>query len=234
MPTSLDLSELVQVNFPETQYYKQETSKSQICLHHTVSGPYAQGVIDWWNQDTQRIATHFVIQKDGTIFQLYSSKYWAHHLGVKSTFLKQMGFADYGTRNVLLNQSSVAMEITNWGGLVKDNNGFHPATWDTTLKRYVPVTKVTIPDQNVQIYSKPFRDFVYFEKYSSEQIESISRLVTYLCDKFNISKEYNEDMWDVSKRALGGINGIYGHVSMRPDKSDPHPQPELIQMLQSL
>ena len=72
----LNLSELVQVNFPEGQYYKTETKKTQICLHHTVSGPNANGVVNWWIQDPGRIATHFIIQGDGTIYQLYSSKYY--------------------------------------------------------------------------------------------------------------------------------------------------------------
>lgn len=235
MAAPLDLKELVQVDFSQNQYYREETTKSQICLHHTVSGGFAQGVIDWWNQDPQRIATQFVVQKDGTIFQLYSSKYWAHHLGLKSTFLQKMGFSDYDSRNVLLNKSSVAMEICNWGGLVKDENGaFHPAKWDTNLKKYVPYMKITIPNDEVQIYPKPFRDFIYFEKYSPEQIVSVNRLVVYLCEKFGIDKTYQPDMWDVSMNALSGKSHIYSHCSFRTDKSDCHPQPELIQMLQSL
>lgn len=235
MSTPLNLSELVQVNFSPTQYYREETQKNSVVLHHTVSGPYAQGVIDWWNQDPQHIATHFIIQKDGKIYQLYSSKYWAHHLGIKSSFLESMGFTDFNERNVILNESSVAMEITNWGGLVPDENGtMHPAKWDTNLKKYVPYTKIVIPDKEVQTYSKPFRDFKYFEKYSDAQIESVNRLVVYLCDKFGIDKTYQSDMWDVSKNALSGKSAIYTHVSYRNDKSDLHPQPEMIDMLRSL
>lgn len=231
----LNLSEIIQVNFSETQYYREETPKSQICLHHTVSSGSADGVISWWNQDPQKIATQFIIDGTGKIFQLYSSKYWAHHLGIKSTFLQKMGFTDHGTRNVLLNKSSIAMEICNWGGLVKADDGtFHPAKWDTTLKKYVPYMKVTIADENVQIYDKPFRDFLYFEKYTPEQIISVGRLVVYLCDKWGIPKTYNSSLWDVSKNALGGVPGIWSHVSYRQDKSDLMPQPEMIDMLKSL
>lgn len=230
----LNLSELVQIDFPENQYYRETTSKNQVVIHHTVSGGYAQGVINWWNQDPQRIATHFIIQQDGTIFQLYSSKYWAHHLGVKADFLKNMGFTDYGTRNTLLNKSTIGIEICRWGGLVKDDNGFHPAKWDTTTKKYVPYTKITIPVENVQSFPRPFRDFYHFEKYTSAQLISVSRMLTYLCDKFGISKEYYGNMWDVSKDALAGKPGIWTHVSYRPDKSDCFPQTELINMLQNI
>lgn len=230
----LKLSELVQVDFSEKQYYREETKKTQVVLHHTVSGAYAQGVIDWWNQDIQRIATHFIIQGDGKIYQLFSSKYWAHHLGIKSTFLKKMGFSDSGSRNELLNKSSIGIEICNWGGLVKDNAGFHPAKWSTELKKYVPYTKITIPKDRVQEYEKSFRDFKYFEKYTPQQIDSTEKLVVYLCDKFGIPKKYNTDMWDVSKNALSGKSGVWTHVSMRQDKSDCHAQPEFVDMLKSL
>lgn len=231
----LNLSELVQVDFASNQYYREETSKNSIVLHHTVSGQFAQGVIDWWNTDPQRIATHFIIQGDGTIFQLYSSKFWAHHLGVKSDFLKKLGFSDYNSRNVTLNKNTIGIEICNWGGLVKADVGtFHPAKWDQTLKKYVPYMKITIPPDKVQSYDKPFRDFKYFEKYTPQQIISTARLTIYLCDKFGIPKTYNVSIWDVSKEALSGKPGIFSHISYRNDKSDLHPMPEIINMLKSL
>lgn len=231
----LKLSELVQVDFSENQYYREETIKTQVVLHHTVSGQFSQGVIDWWNTDPQRVATHFIIQGDGTIFQLFSSKYWAHHLGIKADFFKKLGFSDYGSRNTILNKSSIGIEVCNWGGLVKASDGtFHPAKWDQTLKKYVPYTKIVIPDDKVQKYDKPFRDFLYFEKYTHKQIVSMERLSVYLCDKFNIPKTYQTSMWDVSKEALSGKSGIWTHTSYRSDKSDQHPQPEVIDMLKSL
>lgn len=230
----LNLSELVQVNFPENQYYRTETPKNQIILHHTVSGPNANGVVNWWIQDPGRIATHFIIQGDGIIYQLYSSKYWAHHLGVKSTFLKKQGFSDSGTRNVLLNQNSIGIEICRWGGLVKDMNGYHPSYWDVNVGHEVGNPKVTIASENVTIFNEPFRGYQYFEKYTPAQINSVIKLVNYLCDKFNIDKTYNDSMWDISNDALGGKPGIWTHVSYRPDKSDCFPQTELINALQTL
>jgi len=235
MAEPLKLSELVQVDFSPQQYYREETPKKQVVLHHTVSGAYAQGVVDWWNKDPQRVATSFIIQGNGKIYQLYSTKYWAHHLGIKADFLKKMGFTDSGTRNSTLNKNSVGIEICNWGPLLKGSDGkFHPVKWDTELKKYIPNAKITIDSSRVEAYEKPFRSFTHFEKYTEEQIISIERLLIYLCDKFDISKSYNTDMWEVSKNALSGKSGIWGHVSMRSDKSDPHPQPELIEMLQNL
>lgn len=234
MVEPLNLSELVQVNFPENQYYRTETPKNQIVLHHTVSGPNANGSINWWIQSPDRVATHFIVQGNGLIYQLYSSKYWAHHLGVKSNFLKEQGFSDYGTRNVILNQSSVAIEICRWGGLMKDMNGFHPSYFDANLGKEVANPKIIIAPENVVTFPQPFRGYQYFEKYTPEQLISVAKLVNYLCEKFNIPKDYDETIWDISKNALSGKPGIYGHISYRNDKSDVMPQPELISMLQSL
>jgi hypothetical protein len=41
-------------------------------------------------------------------------------------------------------------------------------------------------------------------------------------------------MWDISKKGLSGIPGVYTHNSYRKDKSDISPQPKMIAMLKSL
>ena len=38
-------------------------------------------------------------------------------------------------------------------------------------------------------------------------------------------------MWDISENALSGQPGIFTHTSVRSDKTDCHPQPELVRML---
>lgn len=231
----LKLSELIQVEFSTNDYYREETKKNQIVLHHTVSGSEVNSSINWWKSDPRKVATSFIINGSGKIYQLFSSKYWAHHLGIKSDFLKNKGFKDYGTRNLILNKGSIGIEICNWGGLVKsENDTFHPALWDSKIKKFVPNKKVQIKEHNVETYDKPYRGFKYFEKYTNEQIESTARLSIYLCDKYNISKKYNSEMWDINMDALSGKSGIYTHTSFFIGKSDCHPQPELIEMLKSL
>lgn len=229
----LNLNDIIQVDFPENQYVKTETNKKQIVLHHTV-GNTVQSVIDWWISDPQKIAVSFIVDRDGKIYQFFSSKYWSSHLGIKSDFLKSQGFSDYATRNVTLDKQSIGIEINSWGGLVKDTDGkWYPALWDKTKKKYIP-NKKTKAVANVVEYPNGFRGFYGFEKYSDVQIESTRQLLVYLSAKFNIPTVYNDDMWNVSKNALSGNLGIYSHVSYRSDKSDCHYQPELITMLKNL
>jgi len=52
--------------------------------------------------------------------------------------------------------------------------------------------------------------------------------------RYNIPLDYNEDVWDVTTRALSGEPGLYTHVSVRYDKSDVYPDPRLIEMWKGL
>ena len=75
---------------------------------------------------------------------------------------------------------------------------------------------------------------LYYEKYSTAQLNALRELLKELCRRHSIPSAYSNDMWVVSTKALRGEPGIYGHCSYRFDKSDVHPQPELINMLKQL
>lgn len=234
----LDITKIKQLEFPESQYYKTEIAKKQIVIHHTASGRGIDGDFTHWLTDPARIATAFIIGEDGTIYQLFSSKYWGHHLGLKSDFLKAKGFSDSNIRNNALNQASIAIEVDSWGPLTTKDGKFYSYTGTE-----VPASEVYHYEKQLHtIPSSKYNDSIgqsgkpafYYQKYSDAQIESLRDLLEYLAKKFNIPVTYNEDMWNVSLKALRGNPGIFTHVSYRNDKSDCHPQDNLIQMLQTL
>lgn len=226
----LNFKDIITVDFPDDQYYRAAYAKNQIVLHHTVSGQGANGDINWWRSTADHIATAIIVDWKGDIYQCFGSKYWGHHLGVKSSFIKERGTT---VSNVDLNKKSIGVEIDAWGGLVRTNRQWYPAKWDVDLKKFVANTRAGVV-QNVQVYEKPFRGFYGFEKYTDEQIESVRQLLVYWNERYGIPLDYHEDMWDISNNALNGKDGIWTHVSYREDKSDCHPQPEFIQMLKSL
>lgn len=218
----LNLSDIISVDFPENQYFREETKKSQIVLHHTVSGQGVNGDIAWWRSTADRVATAIIIGWDGKIYQCFESGlYWAHHLGLKTS------------NNKALNMASIGVEIDAWGGLVEVNKLWYPAKWDEVSKKYVANTAVR-PIRNVQVYEQKYRGFYGFEKYTNAQIQALRKLLIFWNEKYGIPLKYNADMFDVSSKALAGQSGIWSHTSYRSDKSDVHPQPELIQMLKSL
>lgn len=220
----MDLGKIIQVPFPVNQYHRVETPKKQIVLHHTASGEGAKGDIEYWKSDAVKIATSFVIGRDGTIYQLFSSKYYAAHLGIPASFLKSKKFKDFGTRCDALHKGSIGIELDSWGWLTKKADG-----------KFYTYTNEIVKNENVIAYDQGFLGQRYFEKYTDKQIASTKELLQYLCETWKIDKSYQSDMFGVSDKALRGESGIFAHVSYRESgKWDVHPQYNLIEMLKSL
>jgi N-acetyl-anhydromuramyl-L-alanine amidase AmpD len=219
--SELDLSKIKSVDFPTDQYKASVKDKKQIYIHHTVSGDGVIGDINWWKTTPEDVATCVIIDRNGDIYQCFSSKYWAHHLGIKSTVFKSLDLTSINTK---LNQESIGIEIDSWGGLEKNTAG-----------QWVSYTGKVVPTDNVTEYPEGFRGYYGFEKYTEEQIEATRQLLKYWGGHYKIPLDYKGDaLWDISKEALSGEEGVWTHVSVRPDKSDCHPQPELVQMLKGL
>lgn len=220
------------IDFPEDRYYKRITAKNQITLHHTVSGRGASGDMNWWAQNPQRIATSFVIDWTGKIIQLFSSTYWAHHLGVSSSVFSEF---DLPSHNTWLNQQAIGIELDAWGGLVRSETDlkWYPAKYENG--KYIPNTRMDyLTEDRIVYYPNGYRGFFAFERYTDAQIESLKNLLLYLTEHHGIPRDYNSDMWFISKDALNGKPGIWSHTSYRHDKSDAHPQYELKEMLMTL
>lgn len=208
-PINLDKIELV--DFPVDQYFPEEYKKKQIVLHHTVSGPSVRGDLETWIKDKRKIATCIIIDGGGVPYQLFSSKYWAGHLGA--------GNSD-------LDKHSIGIEIDNWGWLKPTSVSNH---WQTFYGNI-------IKSKDVIHYTNGFRGYEYYERYKNSQLRTLGELLLYWNKRYDISLKYHEDMWDVSQRALSGTEGIWSHVSYRPasEKTDVHPQHSLITMLKTL
>lgn len=208
-PLKLNDKDLVQV--PWLKYYDDVYSKNQIVLHHTVSGPGIQGDLNTWKNYNSHIATCVIIDRDGTINQLFSSKYWGYHLGCGKSSL---------------DKHSIAVELDNWGQL-EERNGKLYTVYDSVV------------DVETVHYPLGFRGEQLFEAYPVAQLRALGELLLLWNKTYGISLEYNEDMWDVSQRALAGADGVWAHVSYRPwpskkNKWDVHPDPNLKSMLRTV
>ena len=212
---------IIQIPFPENQYRKKVTKKSQVTIHHSVSGNadgslYAMG--NYWKKDTKRVATPIGIAKSGLIGQYFSTKYYGGHIGF-DTGTKVYEY--FKVPKKYLSRLAVGVELLNWGGLKKVGMEYYACYGN----------KVNC---DVVHYPEGYRGFKDFEKYSDEQIESLRLLLLLWHDTHGIPLIYNDDIWDVNKRAITGVPGIYPHTAYRFEKSDCHPQKELIEMLKSL
>lgn len=212
-------------------YYKEEHPKVQIYIHHTAGGHRPDWTIDGWEHDRTKtnnvlaIGTAYVIggksitdgdtSWNGLIYKAFDSKYWANHLGLKVA------------NNVLLNKQSIGIELCNYGPLVKTTRGL-----------YINYIGKTVPPEDVITLKSPYRGYQYYHKYTDAQIHSLSELLKYLGDTYNIDirkgmidNKINNSMYEVSKAALRGSPGIWTHSNVRSDKYDCSPQPALTALL---
>lgn len=217
------------VDFPESQYFREMRKKNQIVLHHTASGKGSNGDYNTWLRDKTRIATCIIIDYTGEITQLFGSSFWGYHLGVTNQQIMNL-LGSIKQNSTDLNANSIAIEVDCWGYLQKIDGEYR--AYPNDFGRKGP--KTVIPLENIQFYEKPFKGYTAFEKYTAAQIQTTKELLIYWHLTHGISLKYNEDIWDLTKRAMSGENGVFTHNSYRKDKSDIHPQPEMIAMLKKL
>ena len=213
----LDTTKIVQKRLSNDQYIQEEHPKKQIYLHHTAGGGNPVAVANYFQQKEGKVATAFVIGEKGTIVQLFSSKHWAYHLGLKPEV-----FAEMGVTYRSLDKISIGIEICNFGPLKKQNGYF------------VNYVGGRVDRSQVTELNGKYKGHIFWQRYTDEQIESTRQLLVYLCDAYGISKDYFDSIFDIDKRALRGENGIFTHNSVRHDKSDIYPCPRMIQMLKNL
>ncbi len=204
------LNQIINHPLPDDQYFKDIYTKRQIVLHHTVSNGNAKNVIDTWQTTKEKVGVAFVIDREGIIHKAFSSAHWAHHLGTKEI------------NNTILNKQSIGIELCSWGALTEKNG------------LYFNTNNHVISEEEVVKYNYLFRGSRYYQKYTNQQLESLKLLLRHLCKTYNIPIDYKEDMWKYSKAAVRGDKGIFTHVSYRKDKSDCHPQKELIESLKTI
>jgi N-acetyl-anhydromuramyl-L-alanine amidase AmpD len=210
VPVETDLN-FIELPLRPQEYFTETVKKDKIVIHHTAGSGIAQNVHHGWNSDGQRIGTPFLIDAAGRIFRMFDEENgWAWHLGVGSK---------------VVDSSAIGIELTNWGWLNRVGD------------RYTTYVNSTVPASNVVEYSKPFRGYRFYEKYTDAQISSLKVLLKHLTNKYNITFnkgrfDEKEGWFDVRSDARGA--GIWNHTNYRRDKWDMHPQKELIDMLNSL
>lgn len=222
---SIDLSFLDKIKkyeLPKDKYYDEVTDKKQIVLHHTTSGPGYKSDINYYLRSNDKISTHYLIERNGNIINIIDPDAWCHHLKITNNEFRNF---ELDNMNVLLNKSSISIDLDSWGELTKVNDNRYKNSGG------IPIT---VLKDDVSYYESGFRGSFYYQRYTVEQLESLKKLLIYLSNKYNIPLTYKGDiMFDTNKNALSGESGVWTHVSYRLDVKNCHPDANLIEMLKS-
>lgn len=203
------------LRLPEEQYFAEPERKTGIAIHHTVCGA-AKTTVELWGADPGRIATAYVIERDGTIFEVFDPEHWAYHLGVRWPNPLRIAFE----------KRFIGIELASEGALTERDGVLH------AFGQFSPRTLRAKADS--YDYGRPYRGYRWFDRYEPAQLEALGRLVDDLCGRFPIARRYPDSPFDYYGEALVEFEGVIGHAMVRSDKSDPAPDPALWATLEDL
>ena len=189
-------------NGDKSFFYQEETAKRKILLHFTMG--YLKGDIATLTKE--HVSVPFVIGRNGTIYNLFASKYWSYHLGPGAI-----------GGNTGMSRESIGIEISNIGPLklIGDN-----------LVTTYSNTDVYCSVAETQYYTKlstQYRNFEYFATYTPAQYEAVRQLLNFLCARYNLPKSFlpEPQRYQVMDDAgFKNYTGIVSHVNCRTSKVD--------------
>jgi hypothetical protein len=209
------------LRLPDGEYFAEPERKTGIAIHHTVCGAATTTVELWRNDRTpdggrRRVATAYVVERDGTVFELFDPEHWAWHLGVRWP----------GPLRTAFEKRFIGIEIASEGGLTER---------DGVLYAFDQVAPHTLRAKAQSFdHGRPYRGYRWFDRYEPAQLAALGRLVDELCDRFPIPRCYPDRPFDYYGQALAAFEGVIGHAMVRSDKSDPAPDPVLWATLEDL
>lgn len=176
------------------QYVDESHPKDLLVLHHT-AGASARSTVAWWQQTGSRIATAFVVERDGTIHEVFDPRLWAFHLGIAHT----AGRVD---------RRSIGIELASEGWLQEA---------DGELRAFGRRFAGTVYD-----HGSKWRGHRHWAAYTPAQVEAAIELADHLCDVFAIPRRTPRDHFGFDA-GLVDFRGLCGHHHVRADKTDLHP-----------
>ena len=158
-----------------------------LVIHYTASGP-GSDIAKFFSQPSAKVSAHLVVRRDGTLVQCVPFNVVGFHAG-KSSWIDSSGKKFIG-----LNQSSIGIEIENWGPLKKTGAG-----WVSWTGQPVDAGKV------IEARHKFGAPTGGWEIFTEAQIETVIAAASAICEEY-------------------GIEEIVGHDDISPGrKSDPGP-----------
>ena len=209
MPGALEVNQK-KFRLPVNCFFQDEFAKDLIVLHYT-AGSTARSAFDTWVSAANQVATAYVVDFDGTIYEFFDPKKWAFHLGVA-------GPEASGHKH---HKRSIGIEIVNVGPLKPDTAKPDQLNW--WPKNFG--TKFCMKSDASKYVKRAFRGVDFHAAFPEIQQDQTAKLVNHLCESFGIAKKIppqaKREAFDVPFAA--GFKGVLSHQNFRGDKLDVGP-----------
>lgn len=192
-------------------YYEVEHPKQRIVIHFTAGN--VRSDMQSLTTQSRHVSVAFVIGRDGTVYNLFPSKYWSGHLGAGIGNGK-------GTGNPQ-DKATIGIEISNYGYLVPKDGALetiysriiNPATGKAN-----PIDQYCLQSNKEAYLEVPsmFRGQKFFASYTPAQLDNLIILLRFLTNRYNIPREF----LPLEKRFIAtndvlSFKGIVSHVNYR-------------------
>lgn len=146
---------------PEDNYHKEVYHKTQIVIGHNARKDMRH--FDGWlrrNGGKYKKTSTFTIDKEGGVYQHFDPKYYSDFIGIDE------------------DKSNISITLVNVGWL-----------------KFDPINKLYtdwlghVYSKKTKVIERTWRGYDFWYQYSDKQMESLKKLVSFLCDKFEIPKE---------------------------------------------
>lgn len=177
-------------------YYDERPKKEKIVLHFT-AGHLRGDLSSLTFKDRGHVSVPFVIARDGTLYQLFSSAAWSYHLGKAAI-----------GGNKAQSQKSIGIELSNFGPLKMKAGKL------MTIYNYAYCDK-----SDTEMYTKldtPYRGERYFATYTEAQYDTLVLLLRYLTAEYKIPRHFlDKDIRYEATEEVIDFKGILTHANYR-------------------
>ena len=198
---SLTLNGLLCTAAHRSGYYHDTVyQKERIVLHFTAG--VLSGDMSMLTRQDYHVSVPFVIARDGTIYQLYSSKFWSGNLGGDAL----------GNAGNAQDKRTIGIELSNFGPMDLASDTLRMTYGD--FSAYCTLAQT----DSYQKLPVPFRGKSYYATHTDAQYDSLIVLLRYLTTQYAIPRQFMPE----PKRYLTTpdvltFKGIVSHINYRKD-----------------
>lgn len=192
-------------------YYNERFPKEKIVLHFT-AGHLRGDLTSLTDVNRGHVSVPFLIARDGTIYQLFSSAAWSYHLGPSAI-----------GGNATQSKKSIAIELSNYGSLTMIDGNLETIYSRLKNKKTGKIGSKDIycSKQDKGLYVKldePFKKERYFATYTDAQYDSLVILLRYLTAEYDIPRAFlDSSIRYQDTEQVVSFRGILSHVNYRKE-----------------